>query len=85
LSSLDVSTQVRVLSRLPHHDRRMSGGHGPANAPDVQGIVAQPVRQGCYPIPAIDFTMGGPWLFEVRIQQDSETHKVYLAAYIGEE
>ena len=58
--------QVRLLARMPHHDRHMPGGHGPANDPDVQGIMAQPVGQGRYTIPTVDFTMDGPWLFEVQ-------------------
>jgi YtkA-like len=77
--------QVRLLARMPHHDRRMPGGHGSTNDPDVQGIVVQPVGQGRYTIPAIDFTMAGPWLLEVQVQQESEMHTVYLAASIGEE
>jgi hypothetical protein len=36
-------------------------------------------------IPTVDFTMGGPWLFEVQVQAGSETHKAYFAASIGEE
>ena len=77
--------QVRLLARMPHHDRYTPGGHGPAHDPDVQGILAQPARQGRYTIPTIDFTMDGPWLFEVRIQRGAETHKAYFAAYVGEE
>jgi hypothetical protein len=77
--------QVRLLARMPHHDRHLPGGHGPANDPDVQGIMAQPVRPGRYTIPTVDFTMDGPWLFEVHIQRGAETHKAYFAAYVGEE
>jgi hypothetical protein len=79
------AAQVRLLARMPSHDRRMPGGHGPANDPDVRGIVAQADGQGRYTIPTVDFTMGGPWLFEVQVQEGSETHKAYFAAAIGEE
>jgi hypothetical protein len=79
------AAQVRLLTRMPSHDRRMPGGHGPANDPDVQGIAAQPVGQGRYTIPTVDFTMGGPWLFEVQVHEGSETRKAYFAASIGEE
>jgi hypothetical protein len=58
---------------------------GCINDPDVQGIVAQPGGQGRYTIPTVDFTMGGPWLFEIQVQEGSETHKAYFAAAIGEE
>ena len=79
------TAQVRLLARMPHHDRSIAGGHGPANDPEVQGIVAQAVGQGRYTSPTITFTMAGPWLFEVKVQQDAEIHTVYLAAYIGKE
>jgi hypothetical protein len=79
------AAQVRLLTRMPSHDRQMPGGHGPANDPDVQGIAAQPVGQGRYTIPTVDFTMGGPWLFEVQVHEGSETRKAYFAASIGEE
>ena len=79
------TAQVRLLARMPHHDQRMPGGHGPANDPDVRGLVAQPVGQGRYTVPTVDLTMGGPWLFEVYVQLGAETHTVYFAASIGEE
>ena len=79
------TAHVRLLAHMPSHDRRMPGGHGPANDPDVQGIVAQSGGQGRYTMPTVDFTMGGPWLFEVQVQEGSETHKAYFAASIGEE
>jgi hypothetical protein len=79
------TAQVRLLARMPHHDRHMPGGHGPANDPNVQGIVAQPVGQGRYTIAAVDFTMGGPWLCEIHVQQGAEAYKAYFAAYVGEE
>jgi hypothetical protein len=77
--------QVHLLARMPHHDQRMPGGHGPANDPDVQGIVAQPAGQGRYTIPTVDLTMAGPWLFEVHVQRGAETYKAYFAADVGEE
>ena len=77
--------QVHLLARMPHHDQRMPGGHGPANDPDVQGIVAQPAEQGRYTIPTVDLTMSGPWLFEVHVQRGAETYKAYFAADVGEE
>jgi hypothetical protein len=79
------TVSVRLLARMPTHDRRLPGGHGPANDPDVQGIVVRPDGPGRYTIPTVDFTMGGPWLFEVQVQEGSETHKAYFAAAIGEE
>jgi hypothetical protein len=79
------AAQVRLLARMPSHDQRMPGGHGPANDPDVQGIVAQPVSQGHYTISMVDFTMGGPWLFEIQVQAESETRKAYFAATVGGE
>jgi hypothetical protein len=77
--------EVRLLARMPHHDRHMPGGHGPANDLAIQGIKAQPVRYGRYTISTVDFTMDGPWLFEVHIQRGAEIHKAYFAAYVGEE
>ena len=40
--------KVRVVVRMPHHDRRMPGGHGPANDPDVQGFEAMAKGKGGY-------------------------------------
>jgi hypothetical protein len=74
-----------LLARMPQHDQRLPGGHGPANDPDVHGIIARPVGPGRYRIPTVDFTMGGPWLLEIHVQQGSETYKAYLAAYVSEE
>ncbi len=79
------AAHVRLLARMPSHDRRMPGGHGPANDPDVQGLAAQPAGQGRYSIPTVDFSMGGPWLLEVQVQEGAETRKAYFAASIGEE
>jgi len=77
--------QVRLFVRMPHHDHRMPGGHGPANDPDVTGIEAALDAQGRYTVPTVDFSMAGPWLFEVRIQQDGQTHNAYFAGKVGEE
>jgi hypothetical protein len=77
--------QVRLLVRMPHHDHRMPGGHGPANDPDVTGIEAALEAQGRYTVPTVDFSMAGPWLFEVRIRQDGQTHNAYFAGKVGEE
>jgi hypothetical protein len=73
--------QVRLLVRMPHHDRQTPGGHGPANDPDVQGLVAQELGQGRYRVSTVDFTMPGPWLFECRWA----SHKAYFTASVGEE
>jgi hypothetical protein len=77
------TAQVRLLARMPHHDQHMPGGHGQTNDPDMQDVVAQSVGQGRYTTPTVDFTMAGPWLFEVHVQLDSKRYKVYFAAYVG--
>ena len=77
--------KVRLVTRLPHHDRRMPGGHGPANDPDVQGLAASPQGNGEYTVPMIDFTMGGLWLFEIYVQHTGTMHRAYFATKIGEE
>ena len=74
-----------LLARMPQHDQRLPGGHGPTNDPEVQGLVARPVGPGRYSIPPVAFTMAGPWLLEIHVQQGAETYKAYLAAYVGEE
>jgi hypothetical protein len=78
-------SKVRLLMRMPHHDHRMPGGHGPANDPDLAGLEAMPQGNGNYTIPTVDFTMGGPWLFEVQVQDGDTIHKAYFATEIGEE
>ncbi len=78
-------SQVRVFVRMPHHDHRMVGGHGPANDPDVAGMVVQLDENGRYTLPTIDFSMAGPWLIEVQVSDGAETHKAYMAARVGEE
>lgn len=70
--------QVRLFVRMP-------GGHGPANDPDVTGIEATLDAQGRYTVPTVDFSMAGPWLFEVRLQQEGQTHNAYFAGKVGEE
>lgn len=77
--------QVRLLVRMPHHDRRLPGGHGPANDPDVQGIAAPADGTGHYAVPNVDFTMAGPWLMEIQVQEGSVTHKAYVGVAVAEE
>jgi hypothetical protein len=77
--------QVRLIARMPHHDHRMPGGHGPANDPDLQGFEVMPQGNGDYTMPTVDFNMGGPWLFEVRVQDGDPMHKAYFATEVGEE
>ncbi len=76
---------VQLLARMPHHDHRMPGGHGPANDPDVKGLVVQPDDQGRYRVSTVDFSMPGPWLLEVVVKNGDETHKAYFAPHVGEE
>lgn len=77
--------KIRVKARMPHHDHRMPGGHGPANDPDVKGLEAQSQGGGDYTLSTIDFSMGGAWLFEIDIQEGDTMYKVYFASEIGEE
>ncbi|MGE3537943.1 MAG: FixH family protein [Candidatus Tectimicrobiota bacterium] len=79
------AAQVRVLARMPHHDRRMQGGHGPANDPDVKGVEAEATGPGRYAVPLIDFTMSGPWLFEIQVQRGASMQKVYVAPTVADE
>jgi hypothetical protein len=79
------NSKVRRITRMPHHDRRLPGGHGPANDPDVKGVEAMPQGQGSYTVPIIDFSMGGSWLFEVQMQHGDSMHKAYFATEVGEE
>lgn len=76
--------KVQVLARMPHHDHRMPGGHGPANDPDVRGMVAQREPDGRYLVGTVDFTMAGPWLLEVRVRQGQKTSSAYFAVLVGE-
>jgi hypothetical protein len=77
--------KVRLIARMPHHDHRMPGGHGPANDPDVKGFEAVPQGHGAYMLPTVDFNMGGPWFFEVQVQDGDTMHKAYFATEVGEE
>ena len=79
------AAEVRVLARMPHHDRRLPGGHGPANDPEVKGLLAQPEGAGRYSVSLVDFTMSGPWLLEIQVQRDNAVQKVYVAPELGEE
>lgn len=84
----DMSMQplhVRMLARMPHHDRQMPGGHGLANDPDVQGLDTQRDDLGRYNVPTVDFPMAGAWLFEVQVQQGEDTLRAYFATEIGEQ
>jgi len=77
--------QVRLLVRMPQHDWHMPGGHGPANDPDVQGLVAEPDATRRYPVQTVDFSMAGPWLFEVQVPQGNDTFSAYFAASVTEQ
>jgi hypothetical protein len=79
------NADVRVVARMPHHDKNMAGGHGPANDPDAQGMITKIAGKGRYVLSNVDFNMGGPWLFEVRVKRGSETAKAYFAATVGQE
>jgi hypothetical protein len=76
---------LRIMARMPQHDHRMPGGHGPANDPDVQGLKALPQGNGDYTLSTIDFSMSGAWLFEIDIQDGDTIDKAYFASEIGEE
>lgn len=79
------SADVQLLVRMPHHDHRMPGGHGPANDPDVKGLAVMPDDQGRYRVSTVDFSMPGPWLLEVVVKNNGETLKAYFAPNVGEE
>jgi hypothetical protein len=70
---------------MPHHDHRLPGGHGPANDPDVQGLTAQPDGSGHYTVSTVDFTMAGPWLLEMQVQEGSASHRAFLGVAVGED
>jgi hypothetical protein len=80
-----VQAQVRLLVRMPHHDHRLPGGHGPANDPEVHGLVAHPDGPGRYIVPNIDFTMAGLWLVEIQVDEGTRMSKAYFGAAVGEE
>lgn len=75
---------VRLIARMPHHDRQMPGGHGLANDPDVKGVPAKAIGGGKYRVTTVDFPMGGAWLFEVRVEKDGKTSRAYFAGTVGE-
>jgi len=77
--------EVRVVTRMPHHDNNMAGGHGPANDPDARGMTTKAAGNGRYILNNVDFNMGGPWLFEVQVKRGFETSKAYFAATVGQE
>lgn len=77
--------EVLLIARMPHHDRSLEGGHGLANDPDVAGIKATPAGAGRYTVSTADFSMGGPWLFEIQVKKDDELVRAYFATVVGEE
>jgi hypothetical protein len=80
-----VQAQVRLLVRMPHHDHRLPGGHGPANDPEVHGLVAHPDGPGRYIVPNVDFTMAGLWLVEIQVYEGTRMSKAYFGVAVGEE
>ena len=82
--SLD-NAEAQLLVRMPQHDHRMPGGHGPANDPDVAGLPATPDGQGRYRVNTVDFSMAGPWLLQVVVKRGGETLNAYFAVNVGEE
>lgn len=77
--------RVRLLVRMPHHDRHMPGGHSIANDPDGQGLETHLDEKGRYIVPTVDFSMAGPWLFEVQVQLSADTLTAYFAADVDED
>jgi hypothetical protein len=77
--------QVRLVVHMPHHDRMMPGGHGPANDPDVQGLMAKALGEGSYSVQTVDFSMAGAWLFEVHVSHGGKTSKAYFTTRVGQE
>ncbi len=76
--------QVRLLVRMPHHDHRLPGGHGPANDPEVHGLVAHPDGPGRYLVPHIDFTMAGLWFVEIQVHEGARMSTAYFGVAVGE-
>lgn len=76
---------VRVVARMPHHDKNLAGGHGPANDPDARGMATKAGGKGRYILNNVDFNMGGPWLFEVQVKRGSKSSRAYFAANVGQE
>ncbi len=79
------TAEVQLRVRMPHHDHRMPGGHGPANDPDVQGLAVLSDDRGRYRVRTVDFSMPGPWLLEVVVKNGGETLNAYFAPHVGEE
>jgi hypothetical protein len=79
------NANLQLFVRMPQHDQRMPGGHGPANDPDVKGLAAMPEGRGRYRINTVDFSMPGPWLLEVVVTNGGDTFKAYFAPEVGEE
>ena len=75
---------VRLFARMPHHDRMSKGGHGPANDPDVEGLMAKSAGAGAYKFQTLDFSMPGAWLFEVRVTHGGKTSMAYFASRVGQ-
>jgi len=67
------NANLQLFVRMPQHDRRMPGGHGPANDPDVKGLVAMPEGRGRYRVNTVDFSMPGPWLLEVVVTNGGDS------------
>jgi hypothetical protein len=80
-----VQAQVHLLVRMPHHDHRLPGGHGPANDPEVHGLGERPDGPGRYIVPNVDFTMAGLWLVEIQVYEGTRLSKAYFGAAVGEE
>jgi hypothetical protein len=70
---------------MPHHDKNMAGGHGPANDPDARGMTTKVAGKGRYILKNVGFNMGGAWFFEVQVKRGSEISKAYFAANVGQE
>jgi hypothetical protein len=80
-----VQAGVSVFVRMPHHDRTVPGGHGPANDPDVQGLAAARAADGRSVVSTVDFSMPGPWLVEARVEEGGRRTSAYFAPMVGEE
>jgi hypothetical protein len=77
--------RVHFIAQMPQHDRTMAGGHGLANDPDAKGLMVNPAGAGGYAVRTVDFSMAGPWLFEVRVNHGGKTSKAYFATRVGQE
>ncbi len=70
---------VRFYARMPQHNSRITGGHGPANDFNVNGMPTAPSTPGSYVVDPIDFNMAGYWLFEARFTADGAERRLYFA------